>query len=347
MKATARGKPARILIVVAAAMLIAACAGIETAPTASDALACARMAADGARPVATVRTARFLGKVDADTARCRGGERAVAARASSYVDWPAYWAAAGVSSLAGDANADDRSIADARGIRGALADLEYQRIELIRFNLFDNSGTYRKYVEGRDGAAGSAHKVWDEMRLPPTHPAYDAVGGAGNQLCGGELIRFRNVDGICNDLRNPRMGATNELFARNVQFEATFPELGRNELARNRHAADVGHVHATIDEDVLRSLLRRDRKQEEVAEADAIHPHAQHVGGGSGALRGFAHGHIPRCTRPKSTWKCRSLPVSPFISPIDSAYARWRASRALPSSPVIRFAMAKRTRGGP
>jgi len=240
MKATARGKPARILIVVAAAMLIAACAGIETAPTASDALACARMAADGARPVATVRTARFLGKVDADTARCRGGERAVAARASSYVDWPAYWAAAGVSSLAGDANADDRSIADARGIRGALADLEYQRIELIRFNLFDNSGTYRKYVEGRDGAAGSAHKVWDEMRLPPTHPAYDAVGGAGNQLCGGELIRFRNVDGICNDLRNPRMGATNELFARNVQFEATFPELGRNELARNRHGDRLG-----------------------------------------------------------------------------------------------------------
>ena len=53
----------------------------------------------------------------------------------------------------------------------------------------------------------------------------------GNQLCGGELIRFRNLDGTCNDIRNPRMGATNELFGRNVEFEATFPELGRNELA--------------------------------------------------------------------------------------------------------------------
>jgi hypothetical protein len=232
-KAAARGDPARLLLVIGSAMLIAACASIDSPP--ADTLACARMIADGARPIATARAARFLGKVDADTARCRGGERAVAARDLPYVDWPAYWAAAGADSLAGGAHTDDGSVADARGIRGALADLEYQRIELIRFNLVDNSGTYRQFVEGRDGAAGPSQKVWDEMRLSPTHPAYAAVGGAGSQLCKGELIRFRNIDGICNDLRNPRMGATNELFARNVQFEATFPDLGRNELARNRH----------------------------------------------------------------------------------------------------------------
>ena len=38
-----------------------------------------------------------------------------------------------------------------RGITGALIDLETQRVGLIRFNLFENSGTYREYILGRDG----------------------------------------------------------------------------------------------------------------------------------------------------------------------------------------------------
>ena len=121
-----------------------------------------------------------------------------------------------------------------------MLDLEYQRIELIKFNLFDNDGTYKDYLLGRDGIAGSALKVWDAMRLPKGHPNYDAVGGAAEQLCRGELIRFRNLDGTCNDLRNPLMGATNQSFARNVQFESTFPDLGKDVLARNRHGDRLG-----------------------------------------------------------------------------------------------------------
>ena len=35
-----------------------------------------------------------------------------------------------------------------RGVDGALMDLEYQRMELIKFNLFDNK-TYEQYVTGR------------------------------------------------------------------------------------------------------------------------------------------------------------------------------------------------------
>ena len=58
-----------------------------------------------------------------------------------------------------------------RGIDGALLDLEYQRIELIKFNLFDTSGTYEDYVRGRDGVGGPALKVWPQMRLPKGHPA--------------------------------------------------------------------------------------------------------------------------------------------------------------------------------
>src|SRR3954469_1056607 len=216
-----RALPACIALV-AIGLLLAACESVVTRP---DALACARAAVDGARPIAATRSARFLGKVDADAAQCRGGEHATSHGDAPYVDWPSYWASGDADSLASDStNGNPSAASNARGIAGALLDLEYQRIELIRFNLFDNNGTYRAYVEGRGGIAGPALKVWDEMRLPRSHPSYGAVGGDGVQLCRGELIRFRNLDGTCNDLRNPRMGATNESFARNVPFESTFPE---------------------------------------------------------------------------------------------------------------------------
>src|SRR5438128_7637990 len=73
------------------------------------------------------------------------------------------------------------------------------------------------------------------MRLPHDHPSYQDVGGAGTQLCRGDLIRFRTLTGICNDIRNPAMGSTNQRFARNVQFEATFPDQSEQQLARSRH----------------------------------------------------------------------------------------------------------------
>ena len=38
---------------------------------------------------------------------------------------------------------------DRRGLNGALLDLEYQRIELLKFNLFDNSGTYEVYAPAK------------------------------------------------------------------------------------------------------------------------------------------------------------------------------------------------------
>ena len=105
-------------------------------------------------------------------------------------------------------------------------------MELIKFNLFDNSGTFAEFVQGRAGVPGAALKSWRAMRLPKDAKQYAAVGGDGPQLCQGELIRFRNLDGICNDLRNPLLASTGMPFARNVQFEATYPDLGRNELAR-------------------------------------------------------------------------------------------------------------------
>ena len=129
---------------------------------------------------------------------------------------------------------------NAQGINGALYELELQRIELIKFNLFDNNKTYESYVTGRGGEAGPVLNTWPEMRLPQSHPQFKAVGGDRTQVCRGELIRFRTPTGICNDIRNPLMGSTHQLFARNVQFDTTFPDLGLNEITRNRHGDRMG-----------------------------------------------------------------------------------------------------------
>src|SRR4051812_40669399 len=195
--------------------------------------ACRQLATDGFRPIAEDRKHRFLGKVKEFTAICRGGTHALASSTTPWVDWSNYWGA-GDSSSQSSSPLYGHLSRDGRGVDGALVDLEYQRMEMIKFNLFDNA-TYRDYVTGRDGVPGRAVKVWPAMRLPATDPHYKDVGGDGPQLCTGELIRHRTDSGICNDIKNPLMGSANTEFARNVQFEETFPLLGATQLIRNRH----------------------------------------------------------------------------------------------------------------
>jgi hypothetical protein len=203
-----------------------------------DWIACLQLARSGFRPFAQERAERFQGKVQEDTARCRGGERAVAFRRFPWTDWQNYWSAGDARSRGAEAFWRVGLLnPNRRGIEGALLDLEYQRMELIKFNLFDNSGTYQNYALRTDGPN---LKVWQEMKLPKGHPQYAAVGGGGTQVCQDELIRFRTLTGICNDIENPLMGSTGQPFARNVEFEATFPDLGKNELARNRHGDRLG-----------------------------------------------------------------------------------------------------------
>ena len=200
--------------------------------------ACASLVLDGFRKIADTRDVRFQGKVKEATALCRGGQMALQFRNTPWVDWANYWGA-------GDQTTRPHGLITAggpslRGISGALIDLEFQRVELIKFNLFDNNKTYQQYVSGRSGVPGPAIKTWPEMRLPADHPLYRAVGGDGTQTCKGELIRSRTLSGICNDILNPVMGSTGQLFARNVEFDTTFPDLGRTDLTKNRHGDRLG-----------------------------------------------------------------------------------------------------------
>jgi Animal haem peroxidase len=222
------------------------CIGLNTAYPAAAASkeekealkACAQMVLDGARKIADTRDQRFQGKVEEAAALCRGGQRALQFRNTPWVDWSQYW---GV----GDATSSPpglltKSGPATRGVAGALLDLEMQRVELIKFNLFDNNKTYQEYVQGRGGVGGPALKTWSAMRLPPDHPNYKDVGGDGTQVCRGDLIRWRTLTGICNDVVNPAMGSNGQMFARNVEFDTTFPDLGGNDLVKNRHGDRLG-----------------------------------------------------------------------------------------------------------
>lgn len=216
--------------------------GQNTQPTATDKqeetkalLACAQMVQDELRAlkIPDQRGPRFQGKVSEATALCRGGEKALQFRNTPWVDWGNYWGTGDMSSLpTGFVSA--KLPAD-RGVAGALVDLELQRVELIKFNLFDNSGSFQEYIQGKNGVGGPALKVWPEMRLQPGDPLYNQVGGDATQVCKGDLIRWRTVNGVCNDILNPAMGSSGMLFARNVEFETSFPDQGLDQLTKNRH----------------------------------------------------------------------------------------------------------------
>ena len=158
------------LVIVTGLCVLGACAGQVRSASSSDSTKdCAEMLLQrDIQTVAKTREQRFLGKVPDTTARCLGGKHAESLREGPWLDWPNYWAAGDATS-----RAPARLLANAKvigpnahGINGALYELELQRIELIKFNLFDNNKTYEAYVTGRDGEAGPVLNTWPEMRLP-------------------------------------------------------------------------------------------------------------------------------------------------------------------------------------
>ena len=223
---------------------------------------CLAYLSGGFRAVAEDRSERFLGKVDESTALCRGGPNTAAWRTTPWLDWQLYW-------NAGDAGSKYDGLLgrlgilspNSRGIAGALLDLEYQRIELLKFNLFDNSGTFEEYIRQQSGG-GKLQRIWPEYRLSKDHPSYADVGGDGPQACSGKLIRFRSIDGTCNDIINPLMGSTGQLFARNVDFADTFPEFGKNQIVKNRHGDRIG-LFKPDPQVISRKLLTRPQSKPE------------------------------------------------------------------------------------
>ncbi len=216
--------------------------------------ACASVVFAGFRKIAETRDLRFNGKVAEATALCRGGQKALQFRNTPWVDWSNYWGTGdGTTRPPGLLTKGGPAL---RGVSGALLDLEYERVELIKFNLFDNNKTYQQFVSGRNSVPGPSIKTWPEMRLPADHPQYQTVGGGGAQTCKGYLIRSRSLTGICNDILNPLMGSVGQLFARNVEFDTTYPDLGRTELTKNRHGNRLGLL--TPDPQVIsRKLFTR------------------------------------------------------------------------------------------
>jgi hypothetical protein len=227
-------------------------------------VACAKAVLAGIRPIAATRDVRFEGKVSDANALCRGGYKSEEFRLTPWVDWGQYWGTGDMSSLpSGFLNNKGPEM---RGVNGALIDLEFERIELIKFNLFDNSGTYQDFVSGRGTTNGPALKTWPQMRLPATDPNYKAVGGDGPQVCKGELVRGRTITGICNDVKNPLMGSTGTPFARNVEFDSSFPELGLTTLTQNRHGGRLTLM--TPDPEVIsRVLLTRAQSNPDACKA--------------------------------------------------------------------------------
>ncbi|HSR41985.1 MAG TPA: peroxidase family protein, partial [Longimicrobiales bacterium] len=268
----------RTLLVILVVLVAVPALVYAVSPTAREEVrslrACLTLARAGFRPIGEEQPDRFLGKVQEYTALCRGGDDALTYRHTPWVDWSHYWATGDDASRSYFQLVPiGRLSRNQRGLDGALLDLEYQRIELLKFNLFDNY-TFPEYVTGRDAVPGRSLKVWPEMRLPQDHPRFADVGGEGAQLCTGELVRHRTLTGICNDIRNPLMGSTGTLFARNVPFEETFPRLGRNELVRNRHGDRLGLLRP--DPAVIsRELFTREQSDPEAcAEGTASGPDA-------------------------------------------------------------------------
>ena len=135
-------------------------------------LACAKAVLAGFRPIAPTRDVRFEGKVSEANAVCRGGQQTLQFRLTPWVDWQQYWGTGDMSSLPSGFLSTKGP--EFRGVTGALTDLEFERVELIKFNLFDNTGTYKDFIEGRDGTNGPAVKVWPQLRLPAQSPALQA-----------------------------------------------------------------------------------------------------------------------------------------------------------------------------
>ena len=189
---------------------------------------CAQMIKSGIRPIATTRDQRFQGKVEDSTAACRGGDVASQFRAVPWVDWSNYWGA-------GDAKSKAPRVRQTGGPFGAHGARHRRRAARSRIpahradqvqSLRQQQAPISNMSPAATACGGPGAEDLGRDAAAAEHPNYRDVGGAGEQVCKGDLIRGRTLTGICNDMRNPLMGSTGTLFARNVEFETHLPRSG-------------------------------------------------------------------------------------------------------------------------
>lgn len=181
---------------------------------------------------------RFIGKLPGPVMQAYGSKSAKIIADTPWVDWQALLGSNGTSSpnkLMAElakrgqdynglfsgvvknisqklANADANARAEV-GMLIALLSLEQQRVDLLKCNIWDTNGTIDTYTPG---SAKNHDQKWASLQDPSAN-------------CTGDHARFRTMDGKCNNLDNPLMGATGQRFGRNVGFASTRSTLSPSE----------------------------------------------------------------------------------------------------------------------
>lgn len=96
------------------------------------------------------------------------------------------------------------------GMLVGLLALEVQRADLLRCNMWDTNGTIDSHplANSNNPKGIGADQRWASLQEQ-------------NINCEGNNLRFRTLDGTCNDPVNPLMGSKGQRFGRNVSFDAT------------------------------------------------------------------------------------------------------------------------------
>jgi len=137
------------------------------------------------------------------TARCLGGKKAASLREGPWLDWPNYWAAGDATSRAPARLLANAKVVgpNAHGINGALYELELQRIELISSISSTTTRPTRPTSQAETARQAGAPIPGLKCDYPRAIPTSHLSGGNQAQVCRGALIRFRTLDGLCNDIR--------------------------------------------------------------------------------------------------------------------------------------------------
>ncbi|MEZ4744061.1 MAG: peroxidase family protein [Bdellovibrionota bacterium] len=196
--------------------------------------------------VSKTREGRFLGKVTESQAKRRGGEQALKRNKTPWIDWGAYYGSRDVK----DEGKDQRGFANivsgaTSGHYGSLLDLEVQRVELLKFNMYDTNGEYDDYRSGN-----VTKKIF---------PSLQGLDCGEENDYGNKKWWFRTTDGRCNDMQNPKMGMANLAFPRNADFMATFPDIERGNGPTIKNGIKVHYALNDPDpKKVSDILLKRD-----------------------------------------------------------------------------------------